>query len=434
VSNLIGVSIYYSTLQGWVHPADLFCGLHAKDTHSFWLDREHHPTERFSIIGGSGRVVDEVGVDWLADELAAEDDVDLPFSFRPGWVGFVDYEGRSKFMHVDRALVLDHDGMKIYFVGEFDSSEEFEYWHHAALLRIGVSGGEQAMYRLAHSNLAASAAKVRHSDDAYLKLIRTAQTHIANGDVYQLCLTNQISMQVTGDALMTFLQLRETNPAPYAAYLRMGDVEVISCSPEQFLRVDAAGTISSKPIKGTRPRAIDPVEDAALASELANDEKERAENLMIVDLMRNDFGRVAKADTVRVPGLFEIESFATVHQLVSTVQAELAEGATVVDVIKSAFPGGSMTGAPKLRAMELIEELESGPRGIYSGILGFVSRSGVAEFGMVIRTIVVQSGRAMIGVGGGITIDSEPVFELNETKIKAKALLSALNAGDPWSH
>jgi para-aminobenzoate synthetase len=143
---------------------------------------------------------------------------------------------------------------------------------------------------------------------------------------------------------------------------------------------------------------------------------------------------VAKADTVRVPGLFEIESFATVHQLVSTVQAELAEGATVVDVIKSAFPGGSMTGAPKLRAMELIEDLESGPRGIYSGILGFVSRSGVAEFGMVIRTIVVQSGRAMIGVGGGITIDSEPVFELNETKIKAKALLSALNAGDPWSN
>jgi para-aminobenzoate synthetase len=417
-----------------VHPADLFCGLHAKDTHSFWLDREHHPTERFSIIGGSGRVVDEVGVDWLADELAAEDDVDLPFSFRPGWVGFVDYEGRSKFMHVDRALVLDHDGMKIYFVGEFDSSEEFEYWHHAALLRIGVSGGEQAMYKLKNPALLAKKARVRHSDDKYLALIAETQKLIAAGDVYQLCLTNEISLEVSGNALHTFLKLRETNPAPYSSYLRIGNLELVCCSPEQFVKASALGQISSKPIKGTRPRHQDPVADAEAVDELRNNEKERAENLMIVDLMRNDFGRVADADSVTVPKLFDVESYASVHQLVSTVEARLAPGKTVVDALNSAFPGGSMTGAPKHRAMEIIRDLEAGERGVYSGVMGYLTHGGVAEFCMVIRTLVVNGAKASIGVGGGITIDSQPQAELQETKIKARALLAALEASDPWAN
>jgi para-aminobenzoate synthetase len=417
-----------------VHPADLFCGLHAKDTHSFWLDREHHPTERFSIIGGSGRVVDEVGVDWLADELAAEDDVDLPFSFRPGWVGFVDYEGRSKFMHVDRALVLDHDGMKIYFVGEFDSSEEFEYWHHAALLRIGVSGGEQAMDKLKNPALLAKKARVRHSDDKYLALIAETQKLIAAGDVYQLCLTNEISLEVSGNALHTFLKLRETNPAPYSSYLRIGNLELVCCSPEQFVKASALGQISSKPIKGTRPRHQDPVADAEAVDELRNNEKERAENLMIVDLMRNDFGRVADADSVTVPKLFDVESYASVHQLVSTVEARLAPGKTVVDALNSAFPGGSMTGAPKHRAMEIIRDLEAGERGVYSGVMGYLTHGGVAEFCMVIRTLVVNGAKASIGVGGGITIDSQPQAELQETKIKARALLAALEASDPWAN
>lgn len=432
MSNLIGVPIYYSTLKGWVNPADLFCGLHGNDANAFWLDRESHPNERFSVIGGSGRVVREAGIDWLRAELQSPQDLDLPFDFRPGWVGFIDYEGVSTFMHCDRALVLDHDQQEIYFIGNFPSQEKFEYWHHAALLRIGVSGGEQAMYRLRHSPLATSNERVRHSDEQYLKLIEQAQRHIAAGDVYQLCLTNQISMNVAGDGLLTFLKLREANPAPYAAYLRIGELQVISCSPEQFLRVTANGKISSKPIKGTRPRNSDPEVDASIAQELRDDEKERAENLMIVDLMRNDFGRVAIPESVTVAELFQVESYATVHQLVSTITADLAEGKNVIDALESAFPGGSMTGAPKVRAMEIISSLENGPRGVYSGVVGYVTHCGAAELGMVIRTIVVQGNQASIGVGGGITIDSKPELELRETKIKAGALLRALNSRDPW--
>jgi aminodeoxychorismate synthase component I len=335
-------------------------------------------------------------------------------------------------MHIDRALVLDHDGQQIYFIGEFETQESFEYWHHAALLRIGVSGGEQAMYKLKHSPLRAISGTVRDGDENYLRLIERAQHSIAVGDVYQLCLTNQISLRVEGDSLVTFLQLRESNPAPYAAFVRMSGQEIICSSPEQFLKVSVDGRLSSKPIKGTRPRHQDPELDSAVADELRNNEKERAENLMIVDLMRNDFGRVSKVDSVSVPKLFDVESYATVHQLVSTVTASLENGKTAVDALRAAFPGGSMTGAPKYRAIELIAELEQGKRGAYSGALGYLTHGGAAEFGMVIRTIVVTGNDAMIGVGGGITIDSVPEAELAETKVKAQALLQALQADDPW--
>jgi anthranilate/para-aminobenzoate synthase component I len=178
--------------------------------------------------------------------------------------------------------------------------------------------------------------------------------------------------------------------------------------------------------------------DAALAEELRNDEKERAENLMIVDLMRNDFGRVAEPNSVRVDKLFDIETYASVHQLVSTVEAQLAGSLNAVDGFEAAFPGGSMTGAPKHRAMQLIEQLEDlGPaqsgRGLYSGAIGYLTAGGVADFSMTIRTIVVDGDRASIGVGGGITIDSHPVKELEETKLKAAALLRVLGSPDPWA-
>ncbi len=424
--------LFVSTLKGWVHPADLFVGLHANDANAFWLDRQTHPTERFSVMGASTKVVSRADFDWLADELKAVEEIALPFDFRPGYVGKINYDGSSDFLHVDRALVLDHDGGQIYFIGDFETEEKFEYWHHAALLRIGVSGGEQAMYRLKHSPLISKNAKVRHSAEDYLLLIENGQQHIAAGDVYQLCLTNEISMDISGDALLTFLQLRESNPAPFSTFLRIGGDAVICCSPEQFLKVSRDRVISSKPIKGTRPRGKDAEQDLAISTELKNNEKERAENLMIVDLMRNDFGRVAKPDSVQVPRLFEVETYATVHQLVSTIGAELADGLTAIDALKSAFPGGSMTGAPKQRAMELIGELEGGPRGAYSGIVGYLTHGGVAEFGMTIRSVIVSDGRATIGVGGGITIDSVPTEELQETKVKAGALLQALQARDPW--
>jgi para-aminobenzoate synthetase len=227
--------------------------------------------------------------------------------------------------------------------------------------------------------------------------------------------------------------LKEINPAPYSAFLRLENVSVVSSSPEQFLQVTPTGLVSTKPIKGTRPRSADPVIDEANAEELRNNQKERAENLMIVDLMRNDIGRIAQADSLKVSKLFEIESYATVHQLVSTVEAQLAEGQTAFSAMQAAFPGGSMTGAPKARAMEIIEVLEKGNRGIYSGVIGFFGFNGSADFGMTIRTVVFEGDRASIGVGGGITIDSDPLAELEETKLKAQALLRVLNAPDPWA-
>ena len=433
--------IFVSDLNGWVPPADVFIALHLNDENAFWLDREIHATDRFSVIGASAQAhkkssaVFEFLKSELSDNGAAQ--LDLPFGFRPGLVGFLAYDGESIFLQIDRAMVFDHDAKVMYFIGEFAEQKDFDAWHHAALLRLALCGGEQASYRLANEPLTAQQARVRHSSDEYLGLIQSAQAHIAAGDVYQLCLTNQIQLEVSGDPLLTFINLRSSNPAPYATYLKFGSQTIICSSPEQFLKVDSNGTISSKPIKGTRRRDPDPVVDSALAQELAEDEKERAENLMIVDLMRNDIGRVAEINSVQVTKLFDVESYATVHQLVSTVEGKLASGFDSVDALSAAFPGGSMTGAPKARAIQIIDELESKEescgRGIYSGAIGYLTHAGVADFGMTIRTIVVDGQNATIGVGGGITIDSHPAAELEETKLKAAALLRALKSPNPWS-
>lgn len=438
--------VFVADLTGWVHPADVFIALHAGDENAFWLDREFHSTDRFSVIGASTHVMKAERFDsahfssWLNDQ--ADQNFDLPFDFRPGLVGFITYEGLATFLGVDRAMVFDHDKKIIYFIGNFQTQNEFDAWHHAALLRLALCGGEQAAYRMHNQPLIASAAKVRHSSADYMAMIKTAQQHIAAGDVYQICLTNQIELHVSGDPLLAYLELRVVNPAPYAAYLKIGETHVLSSSPEQFLRIDSKGRMSTKPIKGTRRRDLDQQVDAKIADELRNNEKERAENLMIVDLMRNDLGQVAEPASVKVERLFDVESYATVHQLVSTVEAQLAEPFTSIDAVLAAFPGGSMTGAPKARAMQIIDQLESvsqsgsslvSGRGIYSGVVGYLASTGAADLGMTIRTIVVEAKRASIGVGGGITIDSEPQFELEETKLKAAALISLLRAPDPWA-
>jgi anthranilate/para-aminobenzoate synthase component I len=234
----------------------------------------------------------------------------------------------------------------------------------------------------------------------------------------------------SADPLATFIALRAINPAPYAGYFRISGTTLVSSSPEQFLRVAVDGTVSSKPIKGTRPRGSNAEDDLVIVEELRSNLKERAENLMIVDLMRNDLSMVCEPNSVSVEKLFDVESYATVHQLVSTIQGRLQFGLDASDAILAAFPGGSMTGAPKLRAIELIRELESGPRGVYSGVAGYLADNGSADFGMVIRSLVFQGDQITLGVGGGITIDSDPKAELAETKLKAKALLRALKATD----
>jgi aminodeoxychorismate synthase component I len=406
---------------------DAFITLHKNDSYSFFLDREHNPDNPFSVIGGASGVLGvDAARDYL-DSLAGIEDVVLPFDFRPGVVGAISYEGEQFFLPVDRALVLDHKGRALYFLGFFETEEEFQHWEQAALLRLALIGGELANYLMAHADGATGAVSLRHSDEEYLALIERCKEHIAKGDVYQLCLTNQITVDTSSDPFAVFLKLRKSNPAPYSSFIRLGSISLVSSSPEQFLRV-SGDVVSTKPIKGTRPRGKDEASDKALALELFSNEKERAENLMIVDLMRNDLGKVSNPSDVVVSKLFDVESYATVHQLVSTVSAILKPGLGFFDAVAACFPAGSMTGAPKIRAMEILQELEAGPRGLYSGCFGFVSFNRSADFAMTIRTIVFENGVASIGIGGGITIDSVATDELAETKLKARALLLALGS------
>ena len=420
------MQLFSLQLRGWVKPADAFLQFFALEANSFWLDREHHQGSAFSVVGA--------GVPTSNLHIPKYEDIPLPFDWRPGLVGYFEYEGAERFLAVDRAMVFDHREKKVHLVGIFENQIDFQHWCNAVFLRLGLIGGELAAFRMKNQSAElATAVKLRHDAQSYLQMIEAAQRHIAAGDVYQICLTNQIEVEHSLDPLAVFLNLREINPAPYASFIRMGEISLVSSSPEQFLQVSARGLVSTKPIKGTRPRSLNLEVDLFNAEELRTNQKERAENLMIVDLMRNDIGKVAVSDSIKVSKLFEIESYATVHQLVSTVEAQLAEGETAFTALSAAFPGGSMTGAPKVRAMEIIEILENGGRGAYSGAIGFFGFNGAAEFGMTIRTIVFQGSKASIGVGGGITSDSDPIAELEETKLKAQALLRVLNAPDPWA-
>ena len=262
--------------------------------------------------------------------------------------------------------------------------------------------------------------------DTYLANIAACKHEIGEGETYEVCLTTELHSDGAVDPLAAYRALRARNPAPHAALLRLGDVSVLSSSPERFLRVSRDRVVESKPIKGTAPRAAHPAEDAYRAEALRADEKSRAENLMIVDLVRNDLGRVCRLGSVEVPALMVIESYATVHQLVTTVRGRLRDDASAIDCIRAAFPGGSMTGAPKLRTMEILDRLESGPRGVYSGALGFLSVNGTADLSIVIRTLVASPHGLQIGSGGAIVAASDPAAEHDEMLLKARAVLEAV--------
>jgi len=223
-----------------------------------------------------------------------------------------------------------------------------------------------------------------------------------------------------------YQRLRTRNAAPFAAYLDFPDATILSASPERFLRVSATGRVETRPIKGTRPRGLGPEHVVALGRALTESTKDRAENLMIVDLLRNDLSRVCRAGTVRVPELFALERYATVHHLVSTVVGELNEGIDALDLLRAAFPGGSITGAPKLRAMEIIAELEPSQRGVYCGSIGYWSVTGDLDTNIAIRTAAPRHGRVYFSAGGGIVADSEPEQEYRETLDKARGLIDAL--------
>ncbi|MEU7135792.1 aminodeoxychorismate synthase component I [Streptomyces sp. NPDC046261] len=400
---------------------------------------------------GATRVVADTFLEWLDRDLRSirVDAPELPFDFALGWAGYLGYELKAEcdgdgahraaepdaaMVFADRAIVLDHRSDTTYLLALAENGDEepARQWLRAAAAALGNVAGQVPGPCDAPEPRQDAGVRLRHDREAYLKLIDACQEEIKAGETYEVCLTNMIEADAAGlDAWQAYRFLRRTSPAPFGAYLRFDDLSVLSTSPERFLRIDRAGVMESKPIKGTRPRGATPQEDAALVSELANCEKDRAENLMIVDLVRHDLGRCAEVGSVSAAPVFQVESYATVHQLVSTVRAKLRADSSTVAGVRSAFPGGSMTGAPKIRTMQIIDRLEGGPRGVYSGAIGYFSLTGAADLSIVIRTVVLHGDRLRYGVGGAIIALSDPEAEFEETAVKATPLLRLLGTGFP---
>ncbi|MGH8751290.1 MAG: aminodeoxychorismate synthase component I, partial [Burkholderiales bacterium] len=264
--------------------------------------------------------------------------------------------------------------------------------------------------------------------ESYARAFHQIHAYIRAGDCYQVNLAQRFSAPAAGDPWLAYQALRIINPAPFSAYLNTPQAQILSASPERFLKV-RNGAVETRPIKGTRPRAWHPRHDAALSEALRESEKDRAENLMIVDLLRNDVGKSCATGSVKVPKLFEVESYATVHHLVSTVTGTLARDKSALDLLRGCYPGGSITGAPKLRAMQIIEELEPHRRGVYCGAIGYIGFDGAMDTNIAIRTLVVAAGTVRFWAGGGIVIDSRMENEYQETFDKAQAMLRLLNQG-----
>lgn len=450
----------------------VFDAIYRDSEHSFWLDSGMRTGDagRFSFMGdaagplarlvtadvrtGQITVTGADGVttctgsffDWLRHDLISHAATipPLPFGFALGWAGYLGYELKAEtggddryrspypdacMIFADRAIAFDHDTAAVYLLALADTeTSPAIHWLDQTERRLAAISRSELPTLSGIGDI--GHIRLRHSRTAYLEKIASCQRQITAGETYEVCLTNILEAKGTLDPWPAYRSLRRDNPVPYAAYLRFGELSVLSASPERFLRIDADGAAESKPVKGTRPRGRSGEEDQRLRAELAASEKDRAENLMIVDLVRNDLGVTAIPGSVTVERLFDIETFITVHQLVSTIRSRLRPGTHAVDCIKAAFPGGSMTGAPKVRTMRIIDDLESGPRGIYSGAIGYFALSGAADLAITIRTLVATPGKVSFGVGGAIVAMSDPDEEYEETAVKATPVLTLL--GQPF--
>lgn len=443
--------------------------------YSFWLDsaREESPMSVASYVGvvpaqlsplrvDSARAAAESGTEdpfaQLEAALAHAPRVHpdtaaatgLPAGLRGGYVGYFGYEARaamglehghpvpgylpaheaptpdSLWLPAVRYLVHEHarpgGAARSWLVGD-------EPWCEAAERLLSTAGETASDSTPVNTpELAEPLLFPAPAAEAYMDAVRASQHEIYEGNSYEVCLTAQTNARIPNPSPELFFELyrrqRAHNAAPYAAYLRCGDFSVLSSSPERFLSVDEQRNAQTKPIKGTVPRGATPEEDAAAAAWLRTDEKTRAENLMIVDLLRNDLSTVSDPASVRVPVLMGVESYSTVHQLVSTVSSRLCEGVSAVAAARACFPGGSMTGAPKPSTMQIIEGLEGRARGVYSGALGFVSADGSANLSIVIRTLVAHDeGTVTLAAGGAIVADSDPTAEYEEMLTKLRAAL-----------
>ncbi len=468
--------IVTKVLDTWVDPPWAFRTLFGHSETAYWLDSSAciPGYSRFSIMGdGSGpdcsvlrfrtrdnrlsitrggatayrrfhSFADEIRA-WLSRPVQLDES--LPLDFQTGLVGYVGYEmcrqfgmasaqtsrfPDAAFIDASRCLIFDHAERRIFAVARSESpTSNAVSWCRkvARLLERGPSPAAPVTAR--PGPLVACLAD---GPRRYLEKIRRCKELLSAGESYQVCLSSEFTVDGAVSPLEVYCELRALNPAPYSAFLRFGNFAILSSSPERFLRVSADRGISAKPIKGTAARRTDADADRRLAEWLRTDEKSRSENLMVVDLLRNDIGRVAVPGSVHVPYLMEVESYATVHQLVSTVTGQLPRDRDCLHCLATAFPGGSMTGAPKIRTMSIIDRLERRARGPYAGALGYISYGDRMDLSIVIRTIVWEPSRATVASGGAIVAMSDPPAEFEEMLLKARAPLRALAAasvGDP---
>ncbi|AXG81663.1 aminodeoxychorismate synthase component I [Streptomyces paludis] len=452
-----------------------FTRLYADAPKAFWLDSSQveEGRSRFSFLGdGSGPLAEfvrydvETGVceieregrpprtvrtsvfDYLKQQLTARhvDPGELPFDFTGGYVGYFGYELKADcgspnrhrattpdacWLFADRLIAVDHRDGHTYAVCLAENTPRGTRaatdWLDSTLAQLSFVAAAEPAAPPPPSAPDPGAAEpwLVRDRTAYLADIEACHRELNAGTSYEICLTNAARLPAPDDSYAFYRVLRRLNPAPYGAFLRFGELDVAGSSPERFLRITRDGLAEARPIKGTAPRDSRPEEDARLRDSLAADPKTRAENLMIVDLLRNDLGRVSETGTVRVTGLMTTETYATVHQLVSTVEGRLRAGTDAVDCVRACFPGGSMTGAPKLRTMEIIDSLETEARGVYSGSLGYLGCGGGADLNIVIRTAVLTGGQTHLGAGGAIVLGSDPVAEYDEMLLKTAAQMRA---------
>jgi para-aminobenzoate synthetase len=453
-------------LVGEVEGEAVFEALYAGEEVAFWLDSAVKGNgARFSFLGAPGPLgklltYEMGGGDPIFPSIQGElkrlriADHDLPFDLDCGLVGYLGYELKAEtggaqahraetpdaaLILCDRLIAIDHEDNRTYLVAlcERGAPGAADAWLNATAASLAkLPGPAAAVGRVRQpvvDQLGPAALELSRDEGEYLGAIEACKRALADGESYELCLTNRVRTRTDRSPFELYRSLRRVNPAPYAAFLRLGpELSVLSSSPERFLRIDRHGEAEARPIKGTSARLPDPAADARAAAELAADPKSQAENLMIVDLLRNDLGRVCEPGSVEVPRLMEVESYETVHQLVSTIRGRLRPGATALDCVRAAFPPGSMTGAPKERTMAILDALEGEPRGVYAGAIGYFGLGGGADLGVAIRTLVLDgAGEVETGAGGAIVAASDPAAEYEEMLLKAWAPLRALEPGAP---
>ena len=457
--------LYYEIIEKSFDTKNIYEKLYKYDHKALWLDssKVEKGLSRFSIFGlqstkahtikydvdknllektfFDGREKETYNIDifdflkenrksWTYNEA-------LPFDFQLGYIGYLGYELKkvtenvknnfsydfpdAYFRYCDRTLVYDHKEEKLYILSMADDKDWVK--DIKSILEKNFEENNEEASKKDFPKL-----KFMKDKKTYINDIEKIKDLICQGETYEVCLTNRLDIFDKLDAKKYYMKLREKSPGQYSALLPLDEIKIASSSMERFLKVDKNKIVTTKPIKGTIRRGDSLEEDQNLIDELRNEEKTKSENLMIVDLLRNDLGKFCEIGTVKVPKLMDVETYKTLHQLVTTVSGKIKDDVDIMDVLKKTFPGGSMTGAPKKRTLEIIDQLENYPRGVYSGTIGFISNNSTIDFNIVIRTALIEEDKATIGVGGAIILLSDAEEEFDEIVLKAKGSLLALQA------